>query len=279
MIKRTLLFLVLLGIAMGIPYLKVGHSVSRGVDRFTQFAENGPPQLPEDLTGGGMWDRVTGFFGRLLPGRGGTDDGGLTTGGDGAVATVSGGSPGLNSAPLEGEPVYDLAAVLRFDVTPNWVYNHWRRKSTALGDINLHGVRVPLVTGTGVGDLSGALTYYFDRYSRVEQIAFHGQTGDTRRLIDLVTQRFGLQFQTPRVAGEQLYEARWNGQPLSQLRIRPASVMWAHAPHSSFDVDLVLNRPGAGRYVPPPQPGLESSAGSATAAGAGHPSPSVRLPR
>src|SRR5687767_9632131 len=46
--------------------------------------------------------------------------------------------PGANlfptKTPLEGVATYSLADVLRFDVSKEWVYQRWARKSTALSE-------------------------------------------------------------------------------------------------------------------------------------------------
>lgn len=163
-------------------------------------------------------------------------------------------SRGAAQVPLEGMPVYDLAEVLRMDVTQSWVYSRWSRKSTALADLDLHGIRVPLVTGTEVDDLAGSLTYYFNAAGQVQRLSFRGRTGDTRKLVTLVVARFGFRRQPPDFPNEQLYQVKWNGKPISELRIRPAPIIWAHAPHASFEVTLELERPGSGRFLPSPEP-------------------------
>jgi hypothetical protein len=155
----------------------------------------------------------------------------------------------IGDVPLEGVPVYDLADVLRLDVTSAWVYSRWSRKSTALSDLQLHGVRVPLVTGTDVDDLAGSLTYYFNPAGKVQRISFRGRTGDTRKLVTLLIKEYGFRMQTPEISGEQLYQVLWNARPISELRIRPAPVIWASAPHASFEVELELERPGSGRFL------------------------------
>ncbi len=158
------------------------------------------------------------------------------------------------TVPLEGLATYDLAEVFRMDVSPEWVYQRWSRKSTALSDLDRYGVRVPLVTGTLVDDLAGSLTYYFDADGRVEHISFYGRTGDPRRLIALVTGLYSFRPQTPGMPGEQLYQVRWNNRPTSELRIRPSGVLWANSPHSSFQVELELARPGSSRVLQRPRP-------------------------
>jgi hypothetical protein len=154
-----------------------------------------------------------------------------------------------SALPLEGLPVIHLEEVFRFDITRDWVLLRWPRKSTALADEALFGIRVPLVTGTAIDDLAGSLTYYFDSAGHVQHIAFRGRTGDTRRLANVVVTRFGLQSQPAAVPGEQLYQILWNGRPQSELRTRPAAVLWSSSPHSSFDVVLRLERPGSNRFL------------------------------
>lgn len=154
-------------------------------------------------------------------------------------------------APLEGTPTYSLDEVLRLDVTKEWVYQRWARKSTALSELDLYGVRVPLVTGTQLHDLAGSLTYFFTPDGRVQRISFRGRTGDTTQLVGLVTQRYGLAWQTPTTAGEQLLEARQGDDVLSRVRTRPAPVLWANAPNESFTVDLELQDPTRARPLAP----------------------------
>jgi hypothetical protein len=158
-------------------------------------------------------------------------------------------------APLEGTPTYSLAEVLRMDVTKEWVYQRWPRKSTSLAELDLYGVRVPLVTGTQLYDLAGSLTYYFGADGRVRLISFRGRTGDTSQLVNMATQRFGLQPQAVVAGGEQLYQVRRGDEVLSSLRTRPAPVLWSSSPHDSFSVELDLQDPANARplaqHVPP----------------------------
>jgi len=59
---------------------------------------------------------------------------------------------------LAGPPVSDLNDVIRFDVSPGWVTSRWPRVTTTLAESGMEGLRVPLVTGTKVDDLAGGLT-------------------------------------------------------------------------------------------------------------------------
>jgi hypothetical protein len=154
-------------------------------------------------------------------------------------------------APLEGTPTYSLAEVLRLDVTKEWVYQRWARKSTALSELDLYGVRVPLVTGTRVHDLAGSLTYFFTPDGRLQRISFRGRTGDTTQLVALVTQRYGFQWQTPTAAGEQLLQVLNGDQILCELRTRPAPVLWSNSPNNSFSVNLELQNPATARPLKP----------------------------
>jgi hypothetical protein len=238
MIRRTFVFLTLLGAATTAPYL----------------ASNSPSVLGKVTD---AWDKLRS---RSADGAGGATAlrGTLAQerSADGTVA-IPKGPTDPKDLPLEGLPVYELPDVLRFDVTPNWVYDRWSRKSTALSELDLFGVRVPLVTGTKMDDLAGSLTYYFNSKGAAQRITFRGRTGDTRKIIALLASRFGFRVERPIVAGEQLYQVRWNGKPMSQLRIRPASVVWASAPHASFELELDLQRPGSPRYLADPNPGIK----------------------
>jgi hypothetical protein len=199
-------------------------------------------------------------------------------------STTMPGGPGATlfptQTPLEGTPAVSLGEVFRLDVTKDWVYARWPRKSTALAELDLFGVRVPLVTGAQLHDLAGSLTYYFGPEGRVRLISFRGRTGDTTQLVQLVTQRFGLQQQPTLVAGEQLFQIRDGEKVLSSLRTRPAPVLWASSPHDSFSVELDLQDPATARplaqnlpplpatVTPPPPAAQAATVSNAEAAAA-----------
>jgi len=233
---RTVLLSTALGSAVAVPYYLGGPSETAS-SLSSLWGSASPPTAAGD---GGSF-------------QGGSE---LALGGAGIPSSLEGDPTSRPAAkvPLEGMPVYDLADVLRMDVTQSWVYSRWSRKSTALADLDLHGIRVPLVTGTEVDDLAGSLTYYFNAAGQVQRLSFRGRTGDTRKLVTLVVARFGFRRQPPRFPSEQLYQVRWNGKPISELRIRPAPIIWAHAPHASFEVTLELERPGSGRFLQLPEP-------------------------
>ena len=94
--------------------------------------------------------------------------------------------------PAAETQVNELAEVLRFDVSPDWVTQRWPRVSSVRSEQNLEGMRVALVTGTDLEDVAGSLTYYFDMMDRVVRISFQGQTGSDRQLVELVTKTYGL---------------------------------------------------------------------------------------
>lgn len=179
------------------------------------------------------------------------------------------------TTPLEGSPNLTLDEVFRFDITKEWVYGRWARKSTALAELGLFGVRVPLVTGTEIHDLAGSLTYFFDGTGRLERISFKGHTGDTTRIVNLVNQHHGLQVQPTAIAGHQLLQLKRGTDVISELVTQPASVLWSSSPHDSFAVDLQLQRPDATTPLPsrlPPLPEVQppppSTADAASADGA-----------
>jgi hypothetical protein len=153
-------------------------------------------------------------------------------------------------APLEGSPALAIEHVLRFDLTKEWVYRNWARKSTGMSFADLFGIRVPLVTGTSIVDVAGSLTYYFDAQGQVQHISFSGRTGDTSRLVDFLARSYKFQRATSS-AGEQIYQVTSKNGVHSELRTRPESVLWATAPHGSFAIELELARPGSPRILAP----------------------------
>jgi len=154
------------------------------------------------------------------------------------------------AVPLEGNPAISLAEVLRMDVTKEWVYRRWPRKSTGLADLNDFGIRVPLVSGTRITDLAGSLTYRFDPYGRVRRISFRGRTGDTTELVHLLVQKYQLRRQPTTITGTQLFQVRRGEDIISELRTQPAAILWSSSPHTSFDVELELQHPN-GMPLPP----------------------------
>jgi hypothetical protein len=221
------MMLALLGAAVGVPYVMSGSS--------------------------GLGERLSSLWPDASKGPKSTPPAALEPSGEIKAARSPDGPGALlypNQLPIEGLPTTRLEEVIRMDVSKEWVYGRWSRKSTGVVHPDWFGVRVPLVTGTNLNDLAGSLTYYFDGSGRVQHIAFRGRTGDTTRLVALLTGKYGLEWQQPEFAGEQLYQIRWSGHPISELRTRPAPVLWGSAPHTSFQVELELARPGSSRYLP-----------------------------
>ncbi len=146
--------------------------------------------------------------------------------------------------------------MFRFDVTKEWVYQNWDRKSTGLGDPDYFGIRVALITGTQRTDLAGSLTYLFDAKGQVERISFCGRTADTTPLVQFLSQTYQLKrMEAP--AGEQLYQVRSGSSVYSELRTKPESVLLAISPQGSIGVVLELGRPGSNRPLTPDVPPLE----------------------
>ena len=132
--------------------------------------------------------------------------------------------PTVRSAPrpLDGAQFTSVEQVLRFDVTKEWVYQNWDRKSTGPTDVGLFSVRVPLVMGTQMTALAGSLTYYFNAQGQVEHISFRGRTGDTTQLVQFLTRYY--QFQpVSSPTGEQVYQVG-NGEQRAERAADAAGV-------------------------------------------------------
>ncbi|QDV75151.1 DUF6690 family protein [Botrimarina mediterranea] len=176
-------------------------------------------------------------------------------------------------ASLVGPVGIPLEQAMDWGVDKNWVYRNWARKSTGLSDPTLFGVRVPLVTGAGMTDIAGSLTYYFDANGVLQRMTLHGRTADTSRLVHLATSRFAMQ-PASGSPGDQVFQAVEKKQLRGILRTRPEGTLWATSPHGSFTVDMDVTRPG-GPYVaksfaprleipsaaPPPEPRLAEARG------------------
>jgi hypothetical protein len=149
--------------------------------------------------------------------------------------------PGSDQPSLVGRPVSDLREVLRFDISPDWVTNRFSRVTTVLAELELDGLRVPLVTGTSTDALAGSISYYFDHSAHLQRVVLHGFTGDPNAVVTTMTQFYGLQSEPSLEAG--VYTKRWNGMPVHFLRITRAPVVYSDAIHHKFTVFLELNQP------------------------------------
>ncbi len=161
----------------------------------------------------------------------------------GSTSDSSTGTAASQAAPvLSVTQINSLAEVLRFDIPPAWVMQNFPNVNTGVGDMNLDGFRVPLITGTRPDDLVGTLTYYFDRFQRVQRINLHAVTGDPTRIGAELQRNYRLQ-QQPALGGG-LYTTTWNGTPTSILHITPATVITADQQNTRFTVFLEINQPG-----------------------------------
>lgn len=140
-----------------------------------------------------------------------------------------------------GGTVGDLREVLRFDIKPGWLPQRFSRVTTVLSNVQMDGLRVPLVTGIQPSDLAGSLTYYFDGSQALNRINLHGLTGDPSKLANLMVQFY--QLKPEQSLGGQLFTTRWNNRVTSLLHIAPAPIIYAGADHSKYIVFLELNQP------------------------------------
>ncbi len=144
---------------------------------------------------------------------------------------------------MEGTPAPALAEVLRFDISPAWVLQRWPRVSTDLAYLQLHGYRVPLVTGTSQSDVAGSLTYYFNSTQRVEQITLRGTTGDPRALISFLGTRYGYVRRPCNDPSRLIFETvNSSGKPLGTMIIQSAPVVRADRPYQRYALDLTMSR-------------------------------------
>lgn len=217
MFGKQIRVLTMLAAALGIPYVWFNEHFSASV-RNTWNAVK---------TRGSSWTA------------GNASDQGPSRGGFSSTGASSGSATAASSSSQLAPPLHQLTEVLRFDVTPSWVTQQWTRVSTVHAEGDLNGLRVPLVTGTQLHDIAGALTYYFDRQHRVRRITLHGQTGDESMLVDLATKYFGLHPEPALGAG--MFVRRWNATPMNALRISHAPVVRADSPNTRLVVELELN--------------------------------------
>jgi hypothetical protein len=159
-------------------------------------------------------------------------------------AQVAGTEDAGTNVPTAAQPLPSLDEVLRFDATVEWVMQRWPRVSTGLQYLQLQGYRVPLVTGAGLADVAGSLTYYFGPGQRVQRITLRGTTGDPTALVNLVTARYHFARRLTNDPGWVLYEVvDPNNKQAGTLKIRSARVVKASQPYTRYEVDLAMDRP------------------------------------
>ncbi len=231
MIPRSLMLAGMLGAAVGVPYA-VSNAPDGWQDQWgSQWSNwNQTASAPADTT--------------------------FALGPLAAPNAASPTGPGSNLyqsfAPLEGVYGRSLGELLNWGITKEWVYRNWDRKSTGLADPQLFGIRVPVVTGAAMTDVAGSLSYYFDAQGVLQKIRLHGRSADTTQLVRLAAERFRMSRRTSLSPGDQLFQSVEKNRLRSELRTRPESVLWGTTPHSSFVVDMEVNRPGSNRWVTPP---------------------------
>jgi hypothetical protein len=145
---------------------------------------------------------------------------------------------------VDSLPLPSLSEVLRFDVTVEWVMRRWPRVTTGLPYLQLQGYRVPLVTGTGVADLAGSLTYYFNAQQQVVRITFHGTTGNPSTLVAMLASQYHFVRRLTNDPGLVVYETvDASNRPAGTAKFRSAKVVRADQPYNRFEVDLTIDRP------------------------------------
>lgn len=143
---------------------------------------------------------------------------------------------------IKGATITNLAEVLHFEITPDWVLGRWPRVSARLSDLNWQGYRVPLVTGTGESSLAGSLTYYFDPKQKLQRITFVGATGDPRELVSVLSAQHYSREQSKQ-PGLQLYRFKQWDKTVGECLIHPARVIAASSPRARYEINLDMRRP------------------------------------
>ncbi len=225
MVKKYAIVLLGLAVAGGVGPLAYFHFLNRG--KTSSQAVGGEPQA--GVT------QAANFEAADLSGDG--------TAGIGPAANIAAAAaPGSSAARRSSVQVQDASAVFDFQITPEWIVNHWPAVSTGLAQLQLEGYRVPLVTGTAQHDLAGSLTYYFNAEQKLQQITFIGMTGDPRPLIGLLIGRFHLTRRLVNDPGLVVYEAvHDNNKTASSLQIRLAPAQPNDA-YRRYDIELSLVR-------------------------------------
>jgi hypothetical protein len=253
MSSRPLIIATLIGATVGVPYLASRSSTGpKGASPF-----NVPPSTNYVPPQSGVATRLP-----MVPPT------------SPAVPQLQPGRASSTTLPIAGAQFTSIDQVLRFDVTKEWVYQNWSRKSTGPTDVGLFSVRVPLVMAPRLNGLAGSLTYYFNSDGQVEHISFRGRTGDSTQLVELLTRSYGFE-RSAAPTGEQLYQVFYRRQVQSELRTHPEAILWSNSPNQSIAVELELARPGSKRVLPPRPTGFEVPQVAATPAPTAGPPPAA----
>ena len=141
---------------------------------------------------------------------------------------------------VPGPDVMHFGQIFRFDLTPDHVMQRWQRVSAGLSDMDLHGYRVPLVTGIEETDLAGSLTYYFDPKQRVRRIAFFGTTANPTRLVEFLQTQLRYRRVFNRDPRRENYVGRSGFR--GYCSIIPAEVIDQETPQTRFGIELLIER-------------------------------------
>jgi hypothetical protein len=141
-----------------------------------------------------------------------------------------------------GPQVQHVGDLFRFNITPDWVVQNWPRVSSQLAEFSYTGLRVPVVSGTGIQDLAGSMTYYFDSQQVLQRMAFVGTTGDPTQLVQLATTRFRMQ--RAAALNGTCYVTKAKDVVTDMLRVKHVAIATGTRPHQRYKVAMELNRPG-----------------------------------
>ncbi len=226
--SRTLLFVVVLIVAAGAPYL---------ITKSQQLVDSG-----EDGGLQSIWTRMTGAAAESV---GGSQNPVTPLSEEKDPSLPGRGVDTKTSGPIG----YSVADLLRFDIRPNWVMQTWNLVTSDLPESSLTGMRVPVVTGTEPTDFAGSLTYYFGKNQQVERMKLHGFCEDPSGVMSLAQQRFALRQYAAQ--GSPTYLAYFGDQPISIMRIIHAPNRESGDASKRYEIDLELNLPREGAMLSP----------------------------
>lgn len=225
MFRRILLPAVVLGAAIGVPYV----------------ASNWP-KLKASVFGGSASNSSAARFQPVSASNYSTSN--YSAAPQLPAVTPNGVPIGAGLNPQADEtPMVDMTEAFRWEATPQWILSRWPRVSSELPAENLQGMRVALISGLRVDDVAGSLTYYFNASQKCAKITFFGTTGDPRRLVALLVDRYGFKPFASSEPGVVQYQIRWNGAAHSWLDIRPAAIVRSSSPYTRYAVQVSISDP------------------------------------
>ena len=145
-------------------------------------------------------------------------------------------------------PITPQEVVFRFDKTPAWISQTWKRVDVVHSEYPLIGYRVAIITGQKNDDLGGVLTYYFEK-NRLGRIDFSGQTGDFQKIQQFLIRVYGMKQSEESLLNTSIYESSLSNSyfreemPTSFLKVTTSQTLYPGRSKGNYEIEIKLYPP------------------------------------